>query len=192
VAWADGFGRKELAKKSPDIHRPVGYTPEQSPIFAHTEMDINAPASTVWKNLILAEHWPHWWLDTMTVHVSGDSDALHQSTKFDWLVAGARTESTVHECVPVSRIGWYSQGQGFSLYHNWLVIPTGQSSCHVINEIAVDANPTVFGSRDQHNLQERWLRGLKKRCEKPGADLVQEYKRPKVIPEVKVGPLTGG
>jgi hypothetical protein len=192
AAWADGFGRKELAKRSPDIHWPAGYTPERSPIFAHTEIDINAPASTVWKNLILAERWPHWYLDTMTVHVSGDSDALHQSTKFNWFVAGARTDSNVHEYVPVSRIGWYSQGLGFSLYHNWLVIPTGQSTCHVINEIAVDADTSVVGSQFYHNLQERWLKGLKKLCEKPGADMVQEYKRPKLIPEVNVGPLTGG
>jgi hypothetical protein len=61
-----------------------------------------------------------------------------------------------------------------------LVIPTGQSTCHVINQIAVDADTSVVGSRDQHNLQERWL---KKLCEKPGADLVQEYKRPKLIPK---------
>jgi hypothetical protein len=127
----------------------------------------------------------------MTVHVFGDSDALHQNTSFDWLVAGARTESRVHEYVSVSRIGWYSQGQGFSLYHNWLVVPTGQSSCHVINEIAVDANTSVVGSRNQHNLQERWLKGLKKLCEKPGADLVQEHKRPSPIPVVNVGPLSG-
>jgi Polyketide cyclase / dehydrase and lipid transport len=164
---ADSFGRKELEKKSPDIHWPVGYTPEQSPIFAHTEIDINAPASTVWKNLILAEHWPHWYFDTTTVHVFGDSDALHQNTRFDWLVAGARTESRVHEYVSASRIGWYSQGQGFSLYHNWLVVPTGQSSCHVINEIAVDANTSVVGSRDQHKLQERWLTGLKSSVRNP-------------------------
>lgn len=36
------------------------------------------------------------------------------------------------------------------------------------------------------------ITALKKRCEKLGADLVQEYKRPKPIPVVNVGPLTGG
>jgi hypothetical protein len=190
MARPDGFALKELAKRSPDIHWPVELSPEESAIFAHTEIDINAPASTVWKNLILAERWPRWYVKSTDVHVLGDSDALGKGTDFYWTTLGARITSMVRECAPVTRLGWITTGQYGVGYHNWLIIPTTRSSCHIINEFAMSFDPGV-GSRRYHNINEEWLKGLKKCSEKPGADLVQEQKRPKLVPGVNVGPLTG-
>jgi hypothetical protein len=47
---------------------------------------------------------------------------LHEGTKFSWDTFGVHIESTVHEFVPNSRIGWWGLGTGMKAYHTFLLI----------------------------------------------------------------------
>ncbi len=48
----------DLAMRSKDLHWPDGFAPDGADWFAHNEVVINAPRSTVWRHLVEAEKWP--------------------------------------------------------------------------------------------------------------------------------------
>ena len=48
----------DLAMRSKDIHWPDGCAPDGADLFAHHEVFVNAPRSTVWRHLVEAEKWP--------------------------------------------------------------------------------------------------------------------------------------
>ena len=179
----------DLSHRSPDIHWPSAFLPERAKTFSHNEIDIKAPCSKVWKALLEAEDWPRWYSNSGKVQINGDSYLLEKNSVFEWRPFGYMTLSKVSEFTEASRLGWTCQGAGFSGYHNWLLIPTGPTSCHVIDEAVVNS----LGSDqnyEQHWTNEVWIKGLKKICES-SVPLPQRGKKPKVIPIVDVGPLTG-
>ena len=205
MASAETFLQNELAHRSLEIHWPAGYSPNQRGMFAHVEIDINAPSSTVWNSLLQAEQWPRWYSNAMDVHVAGDSGALRKDSDFTWVTFGVYCQCKVAEYSPDSRIGWYCQGNEFSAYDAWLITPTGKSSCHVVVEISMDLTDLRVdkdgATKDLHNTRVVWLQGLKNFCERPEAypetkavkhttPFVPRVRQP--IPEVRVGPLTGG
>ena len=53
---------------------------------------------------------------------------------------GVHIESTVHELVPNSRIGWWGLGTGMKAYHTFLLVKTDQG-CHIITEEVVRGEP---------------------------------------------------
>ncbi len=48
----------DLAMRSKEIHWPDGFAPGGADVFAHNEVFINAPRSTVWRHSVEAEKWP--------------------------------------------------------------------------------------------------------------------------------------
>ena len=48
----------DLAMRSKDIHWSDGFAPDGADLFAHNEVFVNAPRSTVWRHLVEAEKWP--------------------------------------------------------------------------------------------------------------------------------------
>jgi hypothetical protein len=47
----------DLAMRSKDIHWPDGFSPDGADLFAHNEVFINAPRSTMWRHILEAEKW---------------------------------------------------------------------------------------------------------------------------------------
>src|SRR5258708_32738905 len=47
---ADSTIKDDLAKRSPDIHWPAGFSPADAAFFAHNEGFIKAPCATVWQS----------------------------------------------------------------------------------------------------------------------------------------------
>ena len=184
----------DLSHRSPDLHWPSAFLPERAEVFSHNEIDIKAPCSKVWNALLEAEDWPRWYSNCGKVEINGDSYLLGKNSDFEWRPFGAKTLSKVSEFTDASRLGWSCKGEGFYGYHNWLLIPTGPDSCHVVDEAVVNGNFTAEqreqGNSEQHRTNEMWVKGLKKICES-NVPLPQRGKKPKVIPIVDVGPLTG-
>jgi hypothetical protein len=58
---ADSTIKDDLAKRSPDIHWPAGFSPGDAALFAHNEVFIKAPCATVWQHLAAAQDWPAWY-----------------------------------------------------------------------------------------------------------------------------------
>ena len=42
----------DAAKRSSEIHWPAGFSPDDSDLFAHNEIFIKAPSSTVWQHIV--------------------------------------------------------------------------------------------------------------------------------------------
>jgi hypothetical protein len=91
----------------------------------------------VFANIVDAQLWPSWYPNShnVVVHDSPDNK-LHEGTKFSWDSFGVDIESTVHELVPNSRIGWWGLGTGVKAYHTFLLVRT-DCGCHIITEEVV-------------------------------------------------------
>src|ERR1700685_3618286 len=50
--------KDDLAHRSPDIHWPAGFEPEQADLFAHNDLIINASCERVWTHIVDASRWP--------------------------------------------------------------------------------------------------------------------------------------
>jgi hypothetical protein len=112
--------KDDLARRSPDIHWPSGFEPEQADLFAHNELIINASCERVWSHIIDAKRWPIWYPNSKAVEIPGHDPVLRDGTVFRWTTFGLTIESTVHEFVPKQRLGWfgYAPGAQPSFYHS--------------------------------------------------------------------------
>ena len=179
---------RDRDQRSPDIHWPPALSLRWSEIFAHNEIEINAPSATVWNYLIQAQLWPQWCPGVGKVKIKDGSQVLQKNTRFTWsgfdlsldntALPGLHVDpplaSKVVEYVPESRLGWVSYATanigGFGplcdSYHNWLLTPIGTKKCRVIFE----AVATGFAARKArggypelaHLSHQRWLEELKR------------------------------
>ena len=131
-------GNGDWNKRSTDIHWPAGYTPNDADLFAHNELLIQSSCSTVWQHIIEAPKWPDWYTNSHDVRVvRGRTDVLEQNTRFEWDTFGFHIDSTVHEFVPATRVGWFGEGKGIDAYHTWLLAPTPEGCQVVTEEVAI-------------------------------------------------------
>ena len=160
---------EDLANRCGDIHWPDRFDPERSDAFTHNEVHIDAPAVEVWRHLIRAEAWPHWYSNAKNVKVVAPDGVLADAVDFRWTTFGAEVDSSVRDFVPEMRISWMSRLAGAELYHTWLFTPHGKNSTHVIaEEVAIgelirglaQANPGHM-----HRGHELWNVSLKFLCE---------------------------
>ena len=158
------------ARRNPDIHWPKGQHPEDADLYAHNEIMVNASCETVFANIVDAQSWPSWYPNSHNVVVHDSSDnKLHEGTKFSWDTFGVHIESTVHEFVPNSRIGWWGLGTGMKAYHTFLLVKTDQG-CHIITEEVVRGEGAIKFREEQpnamHDGHDLWLKVIKERSEK--------------------------
>lgn len=174
---------RDRAERSPDIHWPPDLSLQYSEMFAHNEIEINAPCATVWNHLVQARLWPQWFPDSGKVKIKDGSQTLQKNTKFTWsgtdlplqnrwVSFSQPVDSKVIECVPERRMTWVTYADS-SVYgpicdacHTWLVIPTGPRNCRVIfEEVATGlAAQHARGVYPEilHLNHQRWLEGLKR------------------------------
>jgi hypothetical protein len=158
------------AQRNPDIHWPKGQHPEDADLYAHNEIMVNASCETVFANIVDAQSWPSWYPNSHNVVVHDRPDnKLQEGTKFSWDTFGVHIESTVHELVPNSRIGWWGLGTGMTAYHTFLLVKTGQG-CHIITEEVVRGEGAIKFRQEQpnamHDGHDLWLKVIKERSEK--------------------------
>jgi uncharacterized protein YndB with AHSA1/START domain len=137
----------DMAMKSADIHWPEGFSPADADLFAHNEVFIDAPTSTVWQHIIAAEKWPEWYPNSHHVQIVDNlTGELQEGTEFEWDTFGVHIDSRVAEFVPYSRLGWFGDGNGFYAYHTWLLTDEA-NGCHVVME-EVGKGPGAIALRD--------------------------------------------
>jgi hypothetical protein len=124
----------DLIERSVNIHWPDGYDPGNADLFAHNTIVIDAPAGTIWAKLIDAAAWPAWYSNASDVVVNDPSGTLSEGVTFDWTTFGLKIASTIAECVPAHRIGWYGSGDQLRAYHTWLLTPRNGNSTYVVME----------------------------------------------------------
>jgi hypothetical protein len=80
---------------------------------------------------------PSWYPNSHDVKLLNSLDGkLHQGTRFSWDTFGVHIESTVHEFVPDSRLGWFGNGTAMKAYHTFLLLRKGEG-CRIVTEEVV-------------------------------------------------------
>jgi polyketide cyclase/dehydrase/lipid transport protein len=158
------------ARRSPDIHWPHGFSPREADLFAHNEISIGAPCSTVWRHIVEAPKWPQWYPNSQDVQIVGDrTRTLKPSSRFEFNTFGLHIDARISEFVPESRVGWFGDGEGINAYHTWLLI-SDPPGCHVVTE-EVAKGPAAIALRESdpntmHRGHDLWLNTLKVLSEK--------------------------
>src|ERR1700733_2577171 len=88
--------KDDLANRSPDIHWPAGFEPENADLFAHNDLIINASCERVWTHIIQASRWPTWYPNSKNVEIQGGDSLLRDGTVFRWTTFGLAIESKGH------------------------------------------------------------------------------------------------
>jgi uncharacterized protein YndB with AHSA1/START domain len=155
----------DLANRFDDIHWPDGFSPDGADLFAHNEVFIDAPCSTVWQLLIAVERWPQWYPNSHDVRILNDrTGVLRDDSRFQWTTFGIDILSEIFEFVPDSRIGWHGNAPGLQAYHAWRLLDDS-NRCHVIMEEAAKG-PAAIEMRDSdpdglHKAHDLWNSRLK-------------------------------
>jgi uncharacterized protein YndB with AHSA1/START domain len=152
-----------------DIHWPDGFHPEQADLFAHNEIVVHATCEKVFANIVDAQVWPSWYLNSHNVKLLNSPDGkLHEGARFSWDTFGVHIESRVHEFVPNSRIGWFGDGTGMHAYHTFLLLKE-DAGCYIVTEEVVKGPGAVEFREKQpnamHDGHDLWLSTLKQRSE---------------------------
>jgi|GEM_PF-2478631 len=175
---------RDRDQRSPDINWPTALSLKWSEVFAHNQIEIDAPCATVWNHLVQAQLWPQWCSFAGKVKIMDGSQILQKNTRFRWSGldlpqdeiavfqhSSEPLDSKVIEYVSERRIGWYSIGTPTSLgplcatYHTWLLTPIGAKKCQVIFEEVATGRAARYarGAYPEivHLSHKRWLAQLK-------------------------------
>jgi uncharacterized protein YndB with AHSA1/START domain len=162
--------QEDLAARSPHIHWPGDFRPENAHLFSHNELFIEAPVAKIWNHLVDAELWPGWYPNCASVRLLDGADRLGPEVRWRWKTFGLALESRVNEYVAQSRLAWYGYSPGFEpvFYQAWLLQPEG-AGCVVVTEDA-GFGMVASGLREAdegllHRGHALWLATLKWKAE---------------------------
>jgi len=95
----------DVAKRSPDLHWPDGFSPDDADLFAHNEVSISPSCATVWQHLVEAPKWPLWYSNSDDVHMLNDQTGLlQQASKFEFNTFGRHIDAKVSETICARKI----------------------------------------------------------------------------------------
>lgn len=157
--------RRDLAQASPDIHWPKAFGPDHADLFAHNEIQLQVPCSTVWARLIAVEDWPTWYPYASDSHaVASKSGLLEKNGRFTWRVFGSLFDARIDVFEANRRLYWLGTGKDVHTYHTWL-LEQQKEGCHVVTEeVANGATMKALrkGPADGlHRSHELWLQKLR-------------------------------
>jgi len=163
------YFQRDGAQRSNQIHWPDGFHPEQADLFAHNKIFVHASCKKVFTNLADAQAWPSSYPNSHDVKLLNSLDGkLHRGTRFSWDTFGVHIESTVHEFVPDSRLGWFGNGTAMKANHTFFLLREGEG-CRIVTEKIVKG-PGAIDFREKqpaamHEGHGLWLSTLKQRSE---------------------------
>jgi len=116
---------------------PEPFHPSLSAIYGLNDIEIRAPAATVWQLLIDAEKWHRYFTPENQVRILGGERELALGTRLTRVTGGVPMSLVITECVPAQRLAWATtvdgDDTGSTAYHGWVITPT-QGGCHVLTE----------------------------------------------------------
>lgn len=155
---------------SQQINWPEEYNPEESKFFVHNEININAPAETVWNILIQADEWETYYQGASDlVLVDNKTGRLSKNSVFNWKTMGLDFTSTIKEFEPPHRLSWESNKKSISGYHAWLIVPAKSGGCKLVTSEAQHGFMTlpqkIFVPNKLERLHDEWLSQIKHKSE---------------------------
>lgn len=116
---------------------PPAYDPKTSAIYALNDIDVQAPPEVVWKLLVEAENWFHYFPAENQVKLLSGEPELALGTHWTRVTVGFPMSLVVTEYEPYRRLAWATtvdgDETGSSAYHGWVITPT-ETGCHVLTE----------------------------------------------------------
>jgi uncharacterized protein YndB with AHSA1/START domain len=155
--------------KPPDnkVNWPEAYEPEKTSFFVDNFIDIEAPPSFVWSELMTPDLWPTWYEGAENVRVLTPGP-LRVGSEFAWHTMGLDFISKIHELEPPLRLSWESRKSTIKGYHAWVILPT-PPGCKVITQESqvgfLTLMQKLFVPEKLRKLHDVWLRKLKQRAE---------------------------
>jgi uncharacterized protein YndB with AHSA1/START domain len=156
---------------------PKRYDPRISAIYALNDIDVKAPPDVVWKLLVDAERWSHYFPAEDQVKILSSGPELALGTRYSRVTVGYPMSLTVTECVPGQRLAWATtvdgDKTGSSAYHGWVITPT-QDGCHVLTEETQQGDFFVEVIGRQHpgalyRYHQEWVESLARAAEADAA-----------------------
>ena len=141
--------------KTASMNIPINQT---APVKADSQIEINAPLSTVWETLTNISNWPSWQKDITEAVVHGN---IQEGTGFDWKAGGLSFKSRIHTAIPQSSFGWTGTTFGARAIHNWTFEEKGNKTIVRVEESLQGAFPKLFRSYFQKNLSAGVANSLK-------------------------------
>ncbi len=158
--------KEDLARRSREIRWPGEFRPENSNLFSHNELFIDAPPTKIWRHLVDAERWPSWYPNSKNVRFLDAETKLGPEVRWRWTTYGFTIESRVNEYVPALRLAWYGYSPGFApvFYHTWLLEPREAGALVTTEQAGVGTVAAEIRQADEgvmHRGHELWLATLK-------------------------------
>jgi hypothetical protein len=146
------------------IRWPEEHRPEDSPLHAVNELQMDAARQDVWAWLIRPDLWPSYYSNSRFVrHIEGPWPEVALGSRFRWLTFGVIVSSQIVEFEPPERIAWSAKELGARGHHAWaLTERDGGTFIHTEETqrgwgMAL-AKPVM--SRLMPRYHQRWLEGL--------------------------------
>jgi uncharacterized protein YndB with AHSA1/START domain len=116
---------------------PEPFHPRVSAIYGQNDIDVEAPADTVWMLLVDAKNWHRYFPPENQVRILGGERELALGTRLTRVTGGFPMSLEVTECVPGKRLAWTTTVDGdhtsSTAYHGWFITPTA-SGCHLLTK----------------------------------------------------------
>lgn len=133
----------------------------QAPVIERKEIEIKAPAVSVWKVLTDIERWPDWQENVKSAKLKR---AVAEGTNFVWKAGGLTFHSQLHTVEPYQAFGWTGKIMGASAVHNWTLTDKGKTTLVKVEESLEGFFPSLMKKSFQKNLtagMEKSLQELK-------------------------------
>ena len=136
-----------------------------APVLAHHEIEIYAPAETVWDIHVHVNEWPSWQADIADAALEGPFET---GARFTWTSYGFTVTSTVYSLDECARILWGGTADGITGIHEWTfrIIPRG---VHVTTTESFSGPPVEADAAALQELLDTslvsWLAQLKAEAE---------------------------
>jgi uncharacterized protein YndB with AHSA1/START domain len=109
----------EISNDAPTGRFPTGIN-ERAPVVGTSEIEIAAPAETVWEVLTAFDRWPSWNPDVKSMSMQG---GLAEGSVFRWKAGPGTITSTIGRVEPPRLIAWTGTTLGIKAIHYWWLEP---------------------------------------------------------------------
>jgi carbon monoxide dehydrogenase subunit G len=130
-----------------------------APVFVSGEVEVDAPAETVWETVTDVESWPRW--DPGVKRIATNGARFAEGTQFGWSAGPGMIRSVVVTAERPSRAVWLGYHGGIIAVHVVTITPAGPSTTRVHSEESWSGFlPRVMPKVLQRTLSKSNARGL--------------------------------
>ena len=153
----------------PDIVWPRNHSPASAAVFAHNNVEIDAPSQKVWALLIDCVAWPRWYKRCSDVSILKGGPRLEAGSRFRFRTLRTYFEPDIVTFDACRMLVWSAKGPlGTNGSHAWHIEPTA-SGCRVVTEeVQTGLLLRLVGGRLRGHLvasHEDWVQSLKQLAE---------------------------